>query len=89
MSDVSLKKTTFDICLILCRNIGHVTSVFLNDMLLRNIGHVTSVFLNDMLLWIIPYLHICTIAPISIFVVTQRGSVSMATAIQPIGGRVN
>ena len=73
MSDVFLKKTTFDICLILC----------------RNIGHVTSVFLNDMLLWIIPYLHICTIAPISIFVVTQRGSVSMATAIQPIGGRVN
>ena len=73
MSDVSLNKTTFDICLILC----------------RNIGHVTSVLLNDMLLWIIPYLHICTIAPISIFVVTQRGSVSIATTIQPIGGRVN
>ena len=73
MSDVSLNKTTFDICLILC----------------RNIGHVTSVFLNDMLLWIIPYLHICTVAPISIFVVTQRGSVFMATTIQPIGGRVN
>ena len=73
MSDVSLKKTTFDICLILC----------------RNIGHVTSVFLNDMLLWIIPYLHICTIEPISVFVVTQRGSVFIATTIQPIGGRVN
>ena len=42
-----------------------------------------------MLLWIIPYLHICTIAPITFLVGTQRSSVSMATMIQPIGGRVN
>lgn len=30
----------------------------------RNIGHVTSTF-NDMLMWFIPYLHICTVAPIT------------------------